>query len=127
MKFDKFGRRVTGSSNVQIFNGLSPELFSELESLGIENSSVRTIADMVSSGEFRKGIWPTFENGQITTREVWQHNVASYHKGQKRPLKNSTSYFATMQKRTKNILTDSGVKSHNSCDFCAVCYPRPIC
>jgi hypothetical protein len=48
MKFDKFGRRVTGSSNVQIFNGLSPELFSELESLGIENSSVRTIADMVS-------------------------------------------------------------------------------
>ena len=48
MKFDKYGRRVTGSSNVQIFNGLSPELFSELESLGIENSSVRTIADMVS-------------------------------------------------------------------------------
>ena len=49
MKFDKFGRRVTGSSNVQIFNGLSPELFNELESLGIENSSVRIIADMVSS------------------------------------------------------------------------------
>ena len=48
MKFDKFGRRVTVSSNVQIFNGLSPELLSELESLGIENSSVLTIADMVS-------------------------------------------------------------------------------
>ena len=49
MKFDKFGRRVNGSSNVQIFNGLSPELLNEFRDLGIENSSVRTIADMVSS------------------------------------------------------------------------------
>lgn len=48
MKFDKFGRRVTGASNVPIFNGLSPELLNKLENLGIENSSVRTIADMVS-------------------------------------------------------------------------------
>ena len=48
MKFDKFGRRVNGSSNVQIFNGLSPELLNEFRDLGIENSSVRTIADMVT-------------------------------------------------------------------------------
>ena len=49
MKFDKFGTRVIGSSNVQIFNGLSPELLNEFRDLGIKNSSVRTIADMVSS------------------------------------------------------------------------------
>ena len=45
MKFDKFGTRVIGSSNVQIFNGLSPELLNEFRDLGIKNSSVHTIAD----------------------------------------------------------------------------------
>ena len=49
MKFDKLGRRVTDSSNIQIFNGLSLELLNELENLGIENPSVQIIADMVSS------------------------------------------------------------------------------
>ncbi|MCH7560814.1 MAG: hypothetical protein IIC67_05510 [Thaumarchaeota archaeon] len=49
MKFDGNGRRVRGYSNVQTFNGLSPELSSELTSLGIENSSLSVIADMTSS------------------------------------------------------------------------------
>jgi len=49
MKFDKFGKRVTDSSEVQIFNGLCPELLNELESLEIENFSVRKITDMIFS------------------------------------------------------------------------------
>jgi hypothetical protein len=49
MKFDKYGRRVRDSSYVQIFDGLSPEISSELSSLGIESSSLSVIADMVSS------------------------------------------------------------------------------
>jgi hypothetical protein len=48
MKFDKNGRRVSGSVSVQILNGLSPELSGEFTSLGIENSSLSVIADMVS-------------------------------------------------------------------------------
>ena len=49
MKFDKFGKRITDSSEVQIFNGLGPELLNELESLEIENFSVRKITDMIFS------------------------------------------------------------------------------
>ena len=49
IKFDKSGKRVTDSSEVQIFNGLSPELLNELESLEIENFSVQKIIDMISS------------------------------------------------------------------------------
>lgn len=49
MKFDKFGRRVSGSSSIQTFNGLSPELVGEFASLGIKNSSLSVIADMVSA------------------------------------------------------------------------------
>jgi hypothetical protein len=48
MKFDKFGRMVRGSSNVQTFNGLSPELVGEFTSLGVETSSLGVIVDMVS-------------------------------------------------------------------------------
>ena len=48
MKFDENGRRVSGSVSVQILNGLSPELSGEFTSLGIENSSLSVIADMVS-------------------------------------------------------------------------------
>jgi len=48
MKFDENGRRVSGSASVQILNGLSPELSGEFTSLGIENSSLSVIADMVS-------------------------------------------------------------------------------
>jgi len=49
MKFDKFGRRVRGSSSVQTFNGLSPELSDEFTALGVKNSSLGVIADMVSA------------------------------------------------------------------------------
>ena len=48
MKFDKNGRRVSGSTSVQILNGLSPELSGEFASLGVEHSSLSVIADMVS-------------------------------------------------------------------------------
>lgn len=48
MKFNKFGRRVSVSSSVQTFNGLSPELLENFASLGIQNSSLGVIADMVS-------------------------------------------------------------------------------
>ena len=48
MKFEKFGRRVSDSSSIQTFDGLSPELVSEFTSLGVENSSLSVIADMVS-------------------------------------------------------------------------------
>ncbi len=54
MKFDKYGRRVRDSSYVQIFDGLSPELLDEFASLGIKNSSLSVIGDMVSEGDSGK-------------------------------------------------------------------------
>lgn len=54
MKFDNFGRRVKGSSSIQTFNGLSPELLGEFASLGIKNSSLGVIGDMVSEGDSGK-------------------------------------------------------------------------
>jgi len=54
MKFDKFGRRVKGSSSIQTFNELSPELLGKFASLGIENSSLSVIADMVASEDSGK-------------------------------------------------------------------------
>ena len=50
IKSDKFGKMTSNSSNIQIFNGLSSELLSELETLEIKNFSVENIADMVTSG-----------------------------------------------------------------------------
>ena len=64
MKFDKFGKRVTDSSEVQIFNGLGPELLNELESLEIENFSVRKIADMISSENSGKSFGLLFKMAQ---------------------------------------------------------------
>ena len=49
MKFDQYGRRVRDASSVQTFNGLNPDMVRELGSLGIENSSLSVIADMISS------------------------------------------------------------------------------
>ncbi len=54
MKFNQYGRRVRGSSNVQSFNGLNPDMVRELGNLGIENSSLSVIADMISSEESGK-------------------------------------------------------------------------
>ena len=49
IKSDKFGKMTSNSSNILIFNRLSSELLSELETLEIENFSVQNIADMLTS------------------------------------------------------------------------------
>jgi len=48
LKFDKHGHRVTASS---AFEGTTPETYQELRDLGIENSSMQVIADMIHSNK----------------------------------------------------------------------------
>jgi len=48
MKFDKYGRRVRSFSSVAAFDGLTPEINEEFRKLGIENSSISVIIDLIN-------------------------------------------------------------------------------
>lgn len=45
MKLDKFSRQI--NSNISTFDELNPNIYQELNNLGIDNSSIHVIVDMV--------------------------------------------------------------------------------
>jgi len=47
LKFEKFGSKSSPSSNIPAYDGITPEMYRELRNLGIENSSLQVIADMI--------------------------------------------------------------------------------